>query len=126
MVNAIFRDRGLILLCALFLLSTVLITPRLYSGDEVQYFAFLRSAWKDSDLQFQNEYEWLVERAPAKQQNFKNAFLQKKTPTGYTRNDAPIGCAILWAPFYGLADAYAKISGAYPADGFSFPYILMI
>jgi hypothetical protein len=119
-------NKGAIGLYLIFLVSTVLITPRLYSGDEIQYFAFLRSAWKDHDLQFRNEYQWLVDRAPEKQQNFKKAFLDYTTPTGHARNDAPIGCAILWAPFFGLADLYAKATGAYPADGFSFPYILMI
>lgn len=120
------RDRGLAVLCVLFLLSTVLITPRLYSGDEIQYFAFLRSAWKDGDLQFVNEYRWLVSRSPAKQQNFQHAFVDHPNVSGYARNDAPIGCAVLWAPFFGLADAYVKLTGVYPADGYSFPYILMI
>lgn len=126
MVTTTARDRGLAALCILFLLSTVLITPRIYSGDEVQYFAFLRSAWKDGDLHFLNEYEWLINRAPEKQQNFKRAFADHPNATGYARNDAPIGCAILWAPFFGLADAYVKLTGAYPADGYSFPYIAMI
>ena len=126
MVTTTARDRGLAALCIVFLVSTVLITPRIYSGDEVQYFAFLRSAWKDGDLHFLNEYEWLISRAPEKQQNFKGAFVDHRNATGYARNDAPIGCAILWAPFFGLADAYVRFTGAYPADGYSFPYILMI
>lgn len=126
MVKSTARDRGLAILCVLFLLSTVLITPRLYSGDEVQYFAFLRSVWKDHDLQFLNEYQWLVQRAPASQQNFKRAFVDHPNKTGYARNDAPIGCAVLWAPFFGIADIYAKATDRYPADGYSFPYILAI
>lgn len=126
MVTTTARDRGLAALCILFLVSTVLITPRIYSGDEVQYFAFLRSAWKDGDLHFLNEYEWLISRAPEKQQNFKRAFVDHPNATGYARNDAPIGCAILWAPFFGLADAYVKFTGTWPADGYSFPYIFMI
>ena len=126
MVSTTARDRGLAALCIIFLFSAVLITPRIYSGDEVQYFAFLRSAWKDGDLHFLNEYEWLVRRAPEKQQNFKHAFIDHPTATGYARNDAPIGCAVLWAPFFGLADAYVRLTGKFAPDGYSFPYILMI
>jgi hypothetical protein len=113
-------------LCLIFLLSIILITPRLYSGDEIQYFAYLRSSWKDNDLHFQNEYEWLYNRAPAKQENFKKAFIERVNLTGYARNDAPIGCAILWAPFFAAADLIARLYGSYPSDGFSFPYIFAI
>ncbi len=120
------KDHGLAMLCILFILSAVLLTPRLYSGDEIQYFAYLRSVWKDHDLRFQNEYEWLYQSAPVKQAQFKKAFIDRLNVTGYARNDAPIGCAILWAPFFAFADLYAKASGYYPADGFSFPYILAI
>lgn len=119
-------DRGVWILCLIFLLSTILITARLYSGDEVQYFAFLRSAYKDHDLQFANEYQWLYNQAPKKYDNFKKAFLDQPTPTNHARNDAPIGCAILWSPFFAAADVYAHTTNKYPADGFSFPYILMI
>ena len=34
----------------------------------------------------------------------------------------PIGPAVLSLPFFFLAHLYVKISGAYPADGFSIPY----
>lgn len=119
-------DRGSQTLCILFLLSTILITPRLYSGDEIQYFSYLRSLWKDGDLHFLNEYAWLYNRAPQKQENFKRAFMDHLNSTGYTRNDAPIGCAILWAPFFALADLYVKLTHSNPDDGFAFPYILMI
>lgn len=115
-----------LLLCLIFVLTTPLITPRLYSGDEIQYFAFLRSIWKDGDLHFLNEYNWLYSQAPKKQENFKGAFIERLNTTGYARNDAPIGCAILWSPFFAIADVYAKGSEKYEDDGFSFPYIFMI
>ena len=120
------KDRRIITLFSIFILSIVLLTPRLYSGDEIQYFAYLRSVWKDADLHFQNEYQWLYNRAPAKQENFKKAFIDRLNTTGYARNDAPIGCAILWAPFFAAADLFVKVTGSYPADGFSFPYIFAI
>jgi hypothetical protein len=113
-------------LSIIFLLSLILLTPRLYSGDEIQYFAHLRSAWKDTDLHFQNEYQWLYAQSPGKQENFKKAFIDRLNKTGYARNDAPIGCAILWAPFFAIADLYVRITGSFPANGYSFPYIFAI
>ena len=119
-------DRGFLALTLIFLISLVLLTPRLYSGDEIQYFSYLRSIWKDGDLNFANEYYWLYQQGPSKQQAFRRAFMDRKTPTGYARNDAPIGCAILWAPFFGAADLYVKATGKASANGFSFPYILAV
>jgi hypothetical protein len=121
-----FWDRGFLALTLIFLFSLALLTPRLYSGDEVQYFSYLRSASKDGDLNFMNEYQWLYEKSHGTQSAFKRAFIDRQNSTGYARNDAPIGCAILWAPFFGAADLYVKLTGRVPADGFSFPYILAI
>jgi len=118
-------DRHFKVLLALFIVSIPLITSRIYSGDEIQYYAYLRSAWMDHDLQFANEYQWIVDQAPAKQEHFKQAFLDHKNETGYTRNDAPIGCAILWAPFFLIADIFARVTGS-ATNGFSAPYIRMI
>jgi hypothetical protein len=119
-------DRGFVALSLIFVVSLILLTPRLYSGDEIQYFSYLRSLWKDGDLRFTNEYNWVYSKSPSKQEAFKRAFIDRKTATGYARNDAPIGCAILWAPFFGAADLYVKITGRSASDGFSFPYILAI
>ena len=109
----------------IFICSLPLLTPRLYGGDEIQYFAYLRSAWKDRDLQFSNEYQWFYDQSPPKLESFRRAFMVKLNRTGYARNDAPIGCAILWAPFYAAADVYAK-TVRHTADGYSFPYIFAI
>ena len=38
----------------------------------------------------------------------------------------PIGMAIQYTPAFILAHTYCKLTGQYPADGFSFPYQLMI
>ena len=49
------RWRGWMVLCLLFALSVPLVTPYL-RGDGVGYYAWLRSAVMDHDLQFANEY----------------------------------------------------------------------
>ena len=40
-------DRGFLALILIFIASLILLTPRIYSGDEIQYYAYLRSLWKD-------------------------------------------------------------------------------
>ena len=57
-------------------------------------------------------------------------FLGGTTPTGLRINFAPVGTAILWAPFYVATDAGVRIARALgsdvPADGFSRPYIAAV
>jgi hypothetical protein len=78
-----------------------LTTRRLYAVDEIQYFVYLRSAVFDRDLDFENEYRWFAGRDPdAYQRVVEELFLGNRTPTGRPINNAPIGNALLWAPFY--------------------------
>lgn len=116
-----------VVLTLVFVISLPAVTARLYASDEIQYFAYLRSAWFDHDLSFDNEYRYFYDRHIARAHRFKEAFLDYTTPTGHRRNFAPIGSAILWSPFYIAADAGVRIARAFgaavPADGFSRPYI---
>lgn len=47
------------------------------------------------------------------------------TPTGLRADKYPLGVAVMIAPFFGAAHAFCTISGLYPADGFSKPYVLL-
>jgi hypothetical protein len=129
------RDRGALLIVAVFLLLLPISLPRIYATDEVQYFAYLRSLYFDHDLDFRNEYEHFAELG---QRNGDpavfNALLRDNPDdpplipaTGLYRNVAPIGSALLWAPGFVLADLLvrtANLLGArIPADGYSWPYI---
>jgi len=118
------RRQWVFLLC-LFLISLPAVTTRIYSSDEIQYFAYLRSAWFDRDLSFENEYQYFYDRGIAKSDGFRETFLERTTATGRRINFATIGCAILWAPFYLAGDIAARVSGA-PLDGFSKPYIAAV
>jgi hypothetical protein len=113
-----------------FLISLPAVTVRLYASDEIQYFAYLRSAWFDRDLSFDNEYRYFYDRNIARAHRFKEAFLDFTTVTGHRRNFAPVGSALLWAPFYAVADAGVRVArllgSSVPADGFSRPYIAAI
>ena len=116
-----------VVLTLLFVISLPAVTTRLYASDEIEYFAYLRSAYFDRDLHFDNEYRYFYDRNIARAHFFKETFIDFTTPTGYKRNFAPVGSAILWAPFYAIADAGVRIARALgsdvEADGFSRPYI---
>lgn len=120
----IFRRQWRVLV-ALFLVSLPAVTTRIYSSDEIQYFAYLRSAWFDRDLSFENEYRYFYDRGIARSDGFHETFLERQTETGRRINFGTIGCAILWAPFYAAGDVAARLSGA-PVDGFSRPYVAAV
>jgi hypothetical protein len=118
------RRQWIVLVC-LFFLSLPAVTPRIYSSDEIQYFAYLRSFWFDRDLSFDNEYRYFYDRGVAKFGGFRETFLDMQTDTGHRINFGTIGCAILWSPFYAVGDVAARVTGA-PRDGFSTPYLAAV
>ena len=117
-------------LVALFVATLPAVTPRLYSSDEVQYFAYLRSIWFDRDVSFENEYRYFYDRGVARSPGFEETFLQRTTPAHRRVNFGTIGCPILWAPFYAVADVGTRAARAMgadvAADGFSQPYIAAV
>ena len=121
------RDAGVVVIVGLFLLMLVGANPRIYATDEVQYYAYLRSVWFDGDLNFQNEYQTFHERNPSS--GIAGSLLQPNRirPTGLYGNVAPVGSALMWSPFFLLADLLVRIARAFgssiPADGYSWPYI---
>jgi hypothetical protein len=119
-----------VVLTLLFVMSLPAVTTRLYASDEIEYFAYLRSLYFDRDLSFDNEYRYFYDRNIARAHFFKETFLEHTTPTGLRRNFAPIGSAILWAPFYAIADVSVRIARVFgssvASDGFSQPYITAV
>ena len=113
-----------------FLLSLPAVTTRIYASDEVQYFAYLRSFWFDRDVSFENEYRRFYDAGIARDGGFHETFLERTTETGRRINFATIGCALLWSPFYAVADAwvlFARSQGRPIArDGYSQPYIAAV
>ena len=115
-------------LVLLFLLTLPLVTPKIRGADEIEYFSYLRSLVFDHDVEFGNEYEHFYADDPKGLAGFKSTFLDlREADTGRHINFAPLGCALLWSPFYLLAHAgvlAARAFGAHvAADGFSFPYV---
>ncbi|MGH9307845.1 MAG: hypothetical protein ACRD1U_00630 [Vicinamibacterales bacterium] len=124
------RARELGAIVALFLVTLPAVTPRLYSSDEVQYYSYLRSLWFDRDVSFDNEYRYFYEHGVPRTPLFEQTFLVPLTPTGLRESFATIGCAILWAPFYAVADAVTRarraLGAEVAADGYSAPYIAAV
>lgn len=84
-----------------------------FRGDSASYFAYVRSAVLDRDLDFANEWAHWGYPEP------------DRTVTGLRQNVQSVGPAVLWTPFYLLAHAYVGLGLAaapYPADGYSAPY----
>ena len=119
-----------LLLALLFIVSLPAVTTRLYASDEIQYFAYLRSVWFDGDLSFENEYRYFYDRNIARAWGFHETFLERQTETGLRINFAPVGSAILWSPFYAVADltvvTMRALGSSVPRDGFSQPYITAV
>ena len=108
-----------------FLLSLPAVTTRFYASDEIQFFAWLRSAAFDHDADFDNEYRYFQDTGRIRDDGFRTTFLDETNEAGRRRNFTPIGTAILWAPFFALGHVVALATGA-PADGLSQPYIAAV
>lgn len=121
---ALSRRELAVLACA-FLVSLPAVTPRIYASDEIQYFSYLRSLWFDHDVSFDNEYQYFFERNVGRGEGFHQTFLEQYTGAGRRPSFATLGSAILWSPFYALADVVARLSGG-SADGYSYPYIAAV
>jgi len=117
-------------LVLVFIISLPAVTVRFYAADEIEYFAYLRSMWFDGDLSFDNEYRHFYDHGIARGWRFKETFLDGETATGLRINFAPVGSAILWSPFYIVADAGVRTARAagvdVAADGYSTPYIASV
>ncbi len=112
-------------LSLVFVLSLPAVTTRLYASDEIEYFAWLRSWVFDHDVDFENEYQHFYDAGVVDNALFHETFLERINETGRRLNFTPIGCALLWAPFYAVGHLVARATGA-PADGFSQPYIAAV
>jgi len=116
------------LLFLLFLLTLPFVNPWV-RGDGVGYYAYLRSALIDHDLNFENDYlagnqTFVMARVDAQGHLLREMY----TKTGHVENHFSVGPAILWAPVLvpvHLAVLFLDRFGAHiPADGYSRPYVL--
>jgi hypothetical protein len=115
------------LLFLLFLLTLPLVNPWV-RGDGVGYYAYLRSALIDHDLNFENDFlagnkSFVMAHVDAQGHLLRELY----TKTGHIENHFSVGPAILWAPVLvtvHLAVVLLDHFGAHiPADGYSPPYV---
>ena len=83
-------------------------------GDDTGYYAYLRSAFFDGDLDFINENKY--------------AHIEKFNSTGYVFNNWQIGQSIFFFPFFLVghftAIALNNFGYSFSIDGYSFPYYM--
>lgn len=120
-------DKGILALAIVFVLTLPLFTPRIYASDEIKYFSYLHSIFFDHDVDFTNEYTHFYESNPKKYEDFKKSVLDKPNEKGLPVNEGPVGSALLWTPFYGVAHGVALLGNSiglksFKPDGYSTPY----
>jgi hypothetical protein len=101
------------------------VTTRLYASDEVQYFSYLRSLYFDRDVSFENEYRYFYDHGFTTP-GFHETFLVNETDTGRRVNYGTVGSALLWSPFYALADLWTRTRASAPPDGYGHRYLAAV
>lgn len=114
------------LLGGVFVLTLPLVNPYL-RGDGNGYYAYVRSAVIDHDLNFENEFR---RGDPL----FREIYFDEpgslrpsmRSSTGLVINQWAVGPSMLWLPFFLVAHAAVTVLNLFgagvPADGFSMPY----
>lgn len=114
------------LLGGVFVLTIPLVNPYL-RGDGHGYYAYVRSAVIDHDLDFENEFRHgdpLFREIYFDEQGSLRPAM--RSSTGLVINQWAVGPSILWLPFFLVAHAAVTLLNVFgagvPADGFSMPY----
>jgi hypothetical protein len=112
------QGKKIIILLSL-LLAVALLRPHLQRYDSVGYYSWVRSLVINGNVNIQDELQIYD----------MNTFIIK-TPTGNPAQPWPVGCSILWVPFFIMAHIFVLIVNflGWPiiADGFSLPYRLAV
>jgi hypothetical protein len=77
-------------------------------------------------VSFENEYRYFYDRNIAQSAGFHETFLERQTAVGRRVNYATLGAAILWLPFYAVADVWTRVTGAADANGLTQPYVVAV
>ncbi len=96
----------------------LLFRPQLHGMDTVAYYAWLRSAVIQGNLDASDEFERYGYRTE-----------RGVSPTGHRINEWPVGPALLWAPFFLAAHLLVRAANGLgipvAADGYSAPYLTL-
>ena len=114
-------QRALVWIAGAFAITLLLTFTPTVRSDGIEYYAYLRSATIDGDLNFENDYS----QTPFPSISDKFRLL----PTGYYENLASVGPAIVWAPLYGVGHVMVSVGqalgAAWRADGYAAPYVVL-
>ena len=119
-----------LLLVSIFILSIPLINP-LVHGDGVGYYAYLRAPLIQHNLRFEEDWRHAnTSFAESRLDPEGQLHSDQYTTTGHVSNLFTVGPAILWTPFFLLAQfavlAANSVGAQIPPDGFSFPYRFLV
>lgn len=111
-------DAGLVCLVIVFmaLLAALMSHTAWITSDGIDHYVYLRSLWVDRDLELGNDYRIVSPGHEAP---------EATTPLGRVGNPHPIGPALIWAPFFAIADAWTRLSGQ-PPDGWNRSYKMAV
>lgn len=114
----------------LFLAGYVLIDrwdEALYHGDSNSYYLHVVSFWVNQDVGDYNATISSLQAAnPGSADPREDKFGIRLTERGRRYIKYTLGVPVMETPFFLLAHAWAKVSGTYPADGWSKPYLLAV
>ena len=116
------RDWGWgVLVVSFVVFMAAMFKPWIHGADGVRYYAYLRSAAIDGDLDFEDEFSHYPDAA---------GVLRRDPRTGRVANAVACGSAVLWAPWFLAAHAGVKIArlagASVAADGYSAPYVVAV
>lgn len=122
---------GLLLLIALVYISGNFFLGRwqnnFYRGDTNGYYLHLVSAFVYGDVgDYDQTIDAMLESNPGIFDPRDDKFLIKPTEKGRKFIKYTLGVPLMEAPFFLLGHWYARLSGTYPADGWSTPYFFAV
>ncbi|MFL5803477.1 MAG: hypothetical protein ACJ8CR_17260 [Roseiflexaceae bacterium] len=113
-----------LIIAGVWCLSLLLFFSPEVTSDGVGYYAYLRSAVIDGDLNFTNEFD------PQQSPFTHTPLIIPAARPGYVVNSWSVGPALYWAPFWlvghAVADVGRQLGFGWRADGYDPPYIVLI
>ena len=120
----------LFLLTFIFVVTLPLVNP-LVHGDGVGYYAYVRAPLIQHNLKFEEDWRHAnLGFALPRLDSSDRLRPDQYTASGYVNNLFSVGPAILWSPFFLLAQVAVPVADWFganiPPDGFSLPYRVLV
>ena len=106
--------------CIYLIFNTQRYKDNIYQWDISGYYIYLPAIFIHHDLGRMEFYKETNQKYGLSGTAHDYGFFEQ--PTGYRTNKYAIGSAVLQLPLFLAAHTYCHLSGAYPPDGYSYPY----